>query len=118
MNANSRTRTFLPLVLSTATLLGLWAGSTALAGDDVRSEVVSFHDLNVASPEGAKALFWRIHAAAKRVCAQSDPVLQAGEPRCIRKAEADAVAKLNLPQLVTYYRLQGGEPSQPLIAGR
>jgi len=118
MNSNIKTR--LPLTLATALLLtGAWGASSALA-EDVRSETVRFQDLNVTTTEGVQVLYGRIHAAAKRVCAESDPVLMAGEAACARKAEANAVEKLNLSQLTAYYKIKTktGDHSQPLLASR
>jgi UrcA family protein len=98
---------------------GASAGSSAFA-DEVRSETVKFYDLNMATPEGVKALYGRIHLAAERVCFQSDPVLRSGNAACARKTEANAIEKVNLPQLTAYYNLKAktGDHGQALIAAR
>ena len=119
MNSNIKTR--IPLALATAILLTyVWGVSSAFADEEVRSERVKFHDLNVETPEGVQALYGRIHAAARRVCSESDPVLQAAESACAKKAEADAIEKLNLSQLTAYYKIKTktGDHTQPLVAGR
>lgn len=118
MNTNVKTAQRIPLAVSVAMLLsGSWVATRALAEEPVRSEVVKFHDLNVNTPEGVKALYGRIHAAARRVCSETDPMLALGAPACARKAEVNAIEKLNLPQLTAYYKLQGSD--RPiLIAGR
>jgi UrcA family protein len=120
MNSNTKTSNRFPLALSSALLLTSWAGSSAFAGEGVRSAVVKFHDLNVDAPEGVRALYGRIHAAAGRVCSESDPILRIGGAVCARKAEATAIAKLNLPQLTAYYNLKmkAGGHSETLIAAR
>jgi UrcA family protein len=106
-------------VLPTVMLLtSVWVVPGAFAEEPLRSETVKFPDLNVDTPAGAQALYSRIHAAAKRVCEQRDPVMQAAVLPCIRKAEANAVQYLNLPQLTAYYRGKTGNQSQPIIAQR
>jgi len=107
------------LVLSTAVLLAcVWVVPSAFADEEVHSETVKFQDLNVDTPEGAQTLYARIHAAARRVCADTDPVMQPGTIACARNAEAKAIQKLSLPQLTAYYRGKTGNQSQPLVARR
>jgi UrcA family protein len=119
MNTNVKTANRTALVLSTAVCLTCgWLGSTALADEPVRSETVKFRDLNVNTPEGVQALYGRIHAAAKRVCSDTDPVFRFAASSCARESEAQAVAKVGLPQLVAYYRVKTGDRAQPLIAGQ
>jgi len=112
MNSNVRTlnRTF--LCYSTAVLLaGALTVSNAFAGDETR-ETVTFQDLNLGTHAGVETLYTRIHAAAVRVCNQSDPVLKLGEPDCILKTEARAVERANVPGLTAYYRGKtGGQPA-------
>ena len=119
MNSNIKNR--IPFALATAMLLTcVWGASSAFADEEVRSERVKFHDLNVDTPEGVQALYARIHAAAKRVCSDSDPVLQAAEITCAKKAESNAIEKLNLSQLTAYYKskTKTGDQKQPLVAAR
>jgi UrcA family protein len=117
MSSNIKTR--IPLAVATAILLTcVWGPSSAFADEQVRSERVKFQDLNVDTPEGVQALYGRLHAAAKRVCSQSDPVLQAAESACARKAEGNAIEKLNLAQLTAYYKTKTGDHTQPLVAAR
>ena len=106
------------LVLSTAMLLAsVWVVPGAFAEEPVRSETVKFYDLKVDKPASVQALYSRIHAAAKHVCADDDPVMQAGVIACTSRAEARAIQTLNLPQLTAYYREKTGNRS-PLIAQR
>ena len=119
MKANVKTANLTDLVLLTAVCLTCgWLGSTALADEPVRSETVKFPDLNVNTPEGVQALYGRIHAAAKRVCSDPEPVFHFSAASCAREAEAQAVAKVGLPQLVAYYRVKTGDWARPLIAGQ
>src|SRR5262249_13157158 len=112
-------KTPIRLVLSTVVLLtSMWAAPGAFAEEPLRSETVKFPDLNVDTPSGAQTLYSRIHEAAKRVCEQRDPVMQAGVLSCIRKTEANAIQYLNLPQLTAYYQGKTGNRSQPVIAQR
>jgi len=71
----------------------------------VRSETVSFRDLNLSTIEGATALYLRIKRAANQVCDEPE----AGVARyqawrsCYRAAIADAVAKVNSPLLTSVH---------------
>jgi UrcA family protein len=121
MNSNIKTPNRIALALSTAMLLTcVGAASDAFADEQVRSETVKFQDLNVNTPEGVQAIYGRIHAAAKRVCFESDPVLQQAAAACARKAEGNAIQKLNVSQLTAYYKIKtktgGHTPS--LVAAR
>src|SRR5689334_5548476 len=77
-----------PPYLSTAMLVTcVLVVSNSPADEPVRSETVKFQDPNVSTPAGVEALYSRIHSAAKRVCVQTDPVLQAAAIACARTAE-------------------------------
>jgi UrcA family protein len=119
MNSNIKTR--ISLGFATAILLTCLGGAPgALADEPVRTETVKFQDLNVDTPDGARALYARIHAAAKRVCAESDAALKPAENACIGKAEGNAIDKLNLAQLTAYYqnKTKTKDHAQPLVAAR
>jgi UrcA family protein len=88
----------------------------AHAGDAVRSETVKFADLNVGTPAGVEALYGRIHAAAWHVCQQSSYELL-GARTCMRRAESDAIGKVNAPLLTEFYQKKTGSP-QTIIANR
>ena len=64
------------------------------------------------------AFYSRIHAAAKRVCSESDKMRQTDAAACARKAETHAVEELNLPLLTAYHRAKTGGGTQPLSANR
>ena len=106
------------LALATAVLFAFAAASTVPANEQVRAETVKFADLNMDSPAGVQALYDRIHAAAKRVCSDSDPLQHVAEASCTSKAEARAIDKLSLPQLTAFYKTLSTGQSQPLIANR
>jgi UrcA family protein len=89
----------------------------AHAADYVRSETVKFADLNVGTPAGAKALYGRIHAAAWHVCQQPGGELQAAKI-CMRRAQSDAVGKVNAPLLTALYQKKTGSNPRTIIANR
>ena len=119
MNADLKTAGRISLVFPAVMLLAcVWGVSSALAGEQLRTETVKFQDLNVDTPAGVEALYGRIHAAARRVCSQSDPIARAGAIACAKRAEADAIKKVNLPQLTTFYQMKTGDQAQTLSANR
>jgi UrcA family protein len=119
MNSNVKTESRIPVAFSIAMLLACAATvSSAFADDQVRAETVKFADLNVNTPAGAEALYTRIHRAAQRVCSQNDPGLQTAASACARKAEAQAIEKLSLPQLTAHYQMKTGKHNEPLSASR
>jgi UrcA family protein len=118
MNSNVQTANRIALAFPTAMLLAcMWIASSAFA-EEFRTETVKFQDLNVDTPAGVQALYGRIHSAARRVCSESDPLLQVGSAACARKAEADAIASLKLPQLTAYYKMKIGDHTPPISASR
>jgi len=89
----------------------------AHADDQVRSETVKFADLNLGTQAGVEALYGRIRAAARRVCAQPAWSLASSGP-CIAKAESQAIAKVNVPLLTAFYQTKTGSHPQTMIASR
>jgi UrcA family protein len=119
MNSNVKHIDRRSLAFSTAMLLAcVWAVSTAFAGEELRSQTVKFQDLNVNTPEGVRALYARIHAAARQVCSSGDPIEQLGARACAKKAEAKAIETVDLPQLTAFYQMNTGDSTQPLSASR
>ena len=119
MNSNVKIANRIPGALSAAMLLTcVWAFSSASADEQVRSETVKFQDLNVNSSQGVQALYGRIHSAAERVCSESDPILRVASAACARKAEANAIEKLSLPQLTAYYKIKNGDHAPSRVAAR
>jgi UrcA family protein len=107
-------------ILTCAT--AMWLACTlvafdAHAGDGIRSETVKFADLNVDTPAGAEALYGRIHAAAWHVCQQPPGALQ-GARTCMKRAESDAIGKVNAPLLTEFYQKKTGSNPQTIIANR
>jgi UrcA family protein len=119
MNSNIKTESWAPRAFSTAMVLAcVLAASSAFAEDQVRTETVPFQDLNVNTTAGVKALYGRIHSAAQRVCSESDKMLQGRASACTKRAEAQAVEQLDLPQLTAYYQIKTGGHTQALSANR
>jgi UrcA family protein len=118
MSSNSKSTTRTLMSLMAAMLLAFAVVSGAHANEEVRSETVKFGDLNVGTPAGVQALYERIHAAARRVCSESDPIQRLGANACARKAEASAIEKLSLPQLTALYQVKTAGQAAPLIAHR
>lgn len=119
MNSTVNSVNRMPRIFAAAMLMScVWAVSTAFAGEQPRSETVTFKDLNVDTPEGVQALYGRIHAAAQRVCSTSDPIQYFGANGCMKTAEARAIEKVNLAQLTAFYRMKTGVSTPPLSASR
>jgi UrcA family protein len=87
----------LALILSLLDITPAWS-----ATPELRSVTVSYRDLDLSTPHGAKVLYRRIQAAAKEVCGYRGAGLleQSVWKGCYHNAIADAVGKVNNP-LVT-----------------
>jgi UrcA family protein len=119
MSSNLQTSSRAFLAYSSAILLAcVLVTSNAAADEQVRTETVKFQDLNVATHAGVEALYSRIHSASKRVCSESDPVMQAAVIACTRNADAKAIEKVNLPLLTAYYRMKNGDHNEAIVAKR
>ena len=121
MNSNVQTADRACRAYSTAMLLAcVLVVSNTFADEQVRTETIRFQDLNVSTSAGVEALYNRIHAAAKHVCRSlsADWAAQISESACARKAEAQAVEKLDLPLLTGYYRMKNGGRKEVLTAKR
>ena len=83
----------------------VFASSAFVAEPDrgVRMEDVKFQDLNLDNAAGVNALYKRIQAAAKHVCAvhgaTRDSRAALASVKCTKDAEARAIEKINLPAL-------------------
>lgn len=118
MNSNIQTANRIALAVPTAMLLACaWVASSAFA-EEPRTEVVKFQDLNVNTEAGVQALYGRIHSAAKRVCSESDAMLQIAAASCARKTEAAAIQSVRLPQLTAFYKMKIGDHTPLLTASR
>lgn len=76
--------------------------------------IVHFADLNLATPEGAQALYARIRVAAKQVCGPEDDrnLMVFGMRRaCMHKAIADAIAHVSSAQLTALHQAAAENPA-------
>ena len=104
-------RTILIATFSTALAWSVAAVCSASDSADAPQEAVKYGDLNVSNPQGAAVLYSRIRAAAGRVCERHDDRDLAAMPlrnSCVRKAIADAVAKVDQPALSALYNTKNG----------
>jgi UrcA family protein len=90
------------------------SGNAAQAGEPdnpVPHKVVSFHDLNLNSPEGAAVLYRRINAAAYEVCGNPDryDLSELKLHRCVKDAVSRAIAQINSPMLTSLYQAKTGK---------
>ncbi len=79
--------------------------------DSVRTEHVSYADLNLADEPGAHTLLLRINGAAGRVCGPDRPELteHGAYDACRRRAVSDAVTAIGNSTLTALY--QRGRPA-------
>jgi len=106
-------------LIGTVTLCAVAPAAFAAAlPDDVRRQVVSYADLDLARPAGAQELYHRIRRAARDVCETSYDRL-GHERHCIAQAIARAVAEVGGPLLTTrHLAATGGQPLPPRQARR
>ena len=119
------TASYLPRLIFTATLGALalsWgAASIAAVEGDVPQAVVKFGDLNLSSPQGAAKLYSRIAAAGSEVCKAfdidgRDLGARARLNACVHKAIADAVTKVDRPELFAVYNAKNHQPRPVIVA--
>jgi UrcA family protein len=89
-------------------------GHSAIAGtqdNEVAMAVVKYQDLDINTPAGAAALYWRIHRAANSVCGVDDHAVLPSQPRlrCSQEAEARAIAQADIARLTAYYQAKTGK---------
>ena len=80
------------------------------AGPSCASRTVRFADLNIATPSGAHVLYMRILAAAQVVCSYYPFATDGDKARCVRDAIADAVTKIDQPELSAVYNAKHKTP--------
>lgn len=83
------------------------ADSSTASGVEFAQRTVKYADLDLSHAEGVEALYARIRAAAKLVCAPSFANWEWEASRstrpCIDQAIARAVVDVNAPMLTSYY---------------
>jgi UrcA family protein len=90
---------------ATAIFGALAASFSAVSAADPGSVRVSvkFADLNIAKPSDALVLYNRIRAAAQGACSYYWFERDTDEARCVHDAIANAVIKINQPELSSAY---------------
>jgi UrcA family protein len=92
--------------------------NAARADEPVATQVVSFKDLNLNSPEGAAVLYGRIKRAANEVCGQWDNYNLSqihAMQTCISGAVSRAVAQVNSPMLTSLYNGKAGKGDKKIV---
>lgn len=96
-------RAFIAAATFAALASTLSAVSAADPSSSSASITVTYADLNVASPSGARVLYERIRAAAQGACNYFWFKTDADEARCLQNTIARAVTKVNQPALTAVY---------------
>jgi UrcA family protein len=104
MNTTTSTpiRTLVAGAILSALALNFATVSRADDGTAPPQVIVKFGDLNISTSQGAAALYRRIHSAAIEVCSRMYNEEQAyrwHKNTCLQKVIADAVIKVNRPEL-------------------
>ncbi len=103
--------TWLAMLVIASCSLGAAQAAVPHDSYDVRSEKVSFADLNLSSPAGAAALYGRIEKAARNVCGPDNILGRHFEWQgCCKSAIAAAVGKVNSPLLTAVHESKNGGP--------
>jgi UrcA family protein len=79
----------------------------AAPGVEVRSEKVSFTDLNLDRPAGAHTLLGRLRGAAQRVCGTDGGRADHDYQACVAKALDRAVTEVDNPLLTSLHHSRG-----------
>lgn len=121
MNIFAKTKGFRSLLAAaacTATATGFAAlQATAADGGDIPKVTVKFGDLDLSHPDGATALYRRIRTAAEQVCWLYDGWDLGPRFRmhsCMQRAIAEAVRRVDNPQLYAVYRAHSRTPLPPV----
>jgi UrcA family protein len=117
------TRGMIVAAILTSLISSFSAVCNAADSTDVRTTIVKYADLDVATSQGAAALYNRIRFASEGVCSPSDPHDLAAMSRwqkCVKQAIAGAVSKVNQPALSALYAAKYGvqQPAKILTADR
>lgn len=106
-------------VAFSALVLGFAAVCPAADSTDEPQATVKYADLNLSSPQGAASLYARIRVAADAVCRGldgHDPTSMTLFSRCVHKAIADAVTKVDHPTLYAVYNAKNKSPKSIMLA--
>jgi UrcA family protein len=105
-------RTFLSVLAGLSLVLGAATTPGATVSRDGAPEIrVKYSSVEIATPQGAAALYKRIRGAAAKVCAayESDSLIgQVVWQRCIARTVANAVVAVHQPMLTALHEQQTG----------
>jgi UrcA family protein len=92
-------------LIATAIFGALASSVSAVSTADPSSAsiAVTYADLNIASPSGARVLYERIRASAQSACNYFWFKTDADEARCLQNTIATAVTQVNQPALTAVY---------------
>lgn len=96
-----------------------FGAAPSIADSAPPSVIIRYRVLDLASDEGAQALYLRLKTAARRVCDLGEYrglVQHAAFHRCADKALGDAVATLGNPRVATLHSRGGRPPEATQIA--
>ncbi len=116
----SNSSTGLPrlVTLGLSVLLALSPSIVSAADPSPASRTVKFADLNISNPPDAHVLYKRILAAAQIVCSYIPFATDADKARCVRDAIADAVIKIDQPELSAVYNAKNKPPLSSGLVSR
>jgi UrcA family protein len=103
-------------LLAGAVLLSTGAMAAPIADAVTRSETVQYSVAGTATPEGAAALYQKLHETAARVCGGADTASSWRYPAgsyetCFRAALDNAVRRVAIP-MVTAVHVQGADANK------
>ncbi len=79
--------------------------------------IVKFWDLDLSSSQGATVLYGRIHSAATDVCRRMyEAAYRLHRDACLHQVIADAVTKVNQPELSAVFASKYGKPQSVVLA--
>jgi UrcA family protein len=102
--------------LAALALAGM-AAPSALAEKRTVSMTISYADLDLASPAGAKSMLNRLQKASRKVCGTSthrSPEEMTWAKACMTDAMSSAVSRLNAPTVSALFM----DPQRPVYASR
>jgi UrcA family protein len=108
MNPTASAKTLLA-----TSILTLGLGFVGLCAAEEPQVTVTYRDLAVTTPQGARVLYKRIRFAADEVCSNfdhGDLASKAHKNACMDKAIADAVMHVGEPQLISLYNSKHSAP--------
>jgi UrcA family protein len=121
MTTSKSLRGFIASAIFGVLTTGVATISTAADGAEFLQTIVKYGDLNISTPQGAAALYNRIHAAAEGVCwplDRGDAVSKMNVAACVHKAIAGAVTSVDQPALTVVYNAKHRQPLPIMIAAQ